>query len=102
MRELTMAAGLVAPEIEERAGEVVVRFMPKGYAASSGRALTDMEQNVLQILAEQGPSRTNAIADLLSTKMSDGELEEILQTLRQLGLVEERRQGKEMRWAWSR
>ncbi|HEU4560492.1 MAG TPA: ATP-binding protein [Longimicrobium sp.] len=99
--ELSAGAGLVEPEFEERGGEVVVRFLPIGYVPPSrvSRSLTDLQQNVLEVLAAEGPLRLGQINARLRTPANTYVLKDNLQMLRRLDLIELSGKTRAALWA---
>ena len=99
--ELTEQAGLVSPEFEQRGGEVVVRFYPQGYVPPSrvSRDLSPLQQEVLEILAADGPSMLHQIHGSLSSETPITTLKDNLQILRQFGLVQLTGRGRGARWS---
>lgn len=67
--EQTQEAGLAAPEWEEEAGEVVVRFRPTRYMPPTRIAhdLSLLQQNILIILADFGPCSLSQITSRLGS-----------------------------------
>jgi len=100
MRELTMSAGLPAPEIEDAGGCVTVRFRPGTYVPSRvEREVTDRQQAILSLLSgtRHGlPFRE--IMRRLNTSAEWWQVRDDLQTLRTLGLVTSRGRGRGSRW----
>lgn len=88
--ELTQRAGLVPPEFLERAGEVVVRFFPGAYVAPTrvSHELTELQREILGLLAEHGPSPSGVLQGGLSQAISYPYLIKLLNQLLALGLVE--------------
>jgi ATP-dependent DNA helicase RecG len=98
MAELTRSAGLLAPEIEAGAGEVIVRFRPTKYVAPEriGHDLTGLQRQLLQILADAGPSSLAEIMAQLPAKTAKRTVQDNLRLMLQLDLVDLR---GERRWA---
>lgn len=98
--ELCRAAGHPEPVFDERAGEVVVRFLPSDYIAPHrvSQDLTDRQRKILQILAggEELPFRD--IHDRLKEPVSERTVRNELAALRSLGQVESRGRGAGARW----
>lgn len=90
INELMQRAGLLAPEFEERAGEVVVRFFPSSYIPPTRvpHDLTELQREILLSLAEHGPSSSVVVQGRLPGLTSNDRVIRSLQTLRHLGLVE--------------
>lgn len=101
MTELTEEAGLAPPEFEERGGEFVVRFFPTGYVAPRrvDHALDDLQQMVLQTVAEYGPARLGTIRQKLGTEIERRRLQSTLQNLRSLDLVKLEGHGRGAYWS---
>ena len=99
--ELSRAAGLMPPEFEVRGGEVVVRFYPQGYVPPSriSRDLSPLQQELLAVLAELGPSSLGAIAGALSRRVPTSTLQENLQLLRSFHLVQLDGWARGARWS---
>ena len=88
--ELTHRAGLVPPEFLERAGEVVVRFFPGAYVPPTrvSHELTELQRELLRVLAELGPAASGVLQENLSQPISYPYLLKLLNQLLLLGLVE--------------
>lgn len=91
---------LVAPDFEERAGEVVVRFFPTGYVAPRriDHPLTPQQQEVLAVLAKLGSSLMGDIRAAMHAPPTVRTMQFTLQTLRNLGLVEVSSRGRGAKW----
>lgn len=100
IRELVERAGLVPPVFEERAGEVVVRFLPTGYVAPRriDHPLTAQQQEILAILAELGSALMSEIRAAMRAPPTGRAMQFTLQTLRDLGLVEVSSRGRGAKW----
>lgn len=98
--ELTEQAGLVRPEFEEHAGEVVVRFFPTGYVPPSrvSRDLSPLQQEILEYLAGAGPAQLKQMVEALPSRPLPRTVTDNLQTLRNLDLVELQGWGRGARW----
>ena len=98
--ELTQQAGLLEPEFEERAGEVVVRFFPSSYIPPTRVAhdLTDLQREILGALAEHGPASSVVLQGRLQGTHSNDRVIRSLQTLRHLGLVEKTGVTRGVQW----
>lgn len=98
MAELTDRAGLAPPEIEAGVDEVIVRFRPTGYVPPEriGHDLSDLQRQLLQRLADSGPSSLSAVMHALPTGIARRTVQDNLRLLQQLGMVELR---GERRWA---
>lgn len=90
MAELTHRAGLAPPEIEAGVDEVIVRFRPTGYIPPLriGRDLSDLQRQILQVLAALGPSLLPDILKQLPNSTTRRTVQDNLKVLRTLGLVE--------------
>lgn len=98
MAELTRRAGLLAPEILAGVGEVIVRFRPTQYVAPEriGHNLSELQRQLLQVLADEGPRSLSEIMSELPPKTSKRTVQDNLRLLFQLELVDLR---GERRWA---
>jgi ATP-dependent DNA helicase RecG len=101
--ELCVKAGHPEPEFEERAGEVVVRFLPSGYVPPHrvSHDLTERQRRILHILRDGGRLRSSAIRAPLTPSPSATALRDELNLLRNLGLIEGSGHGAGARW-WLR
>lgn len=97
--ELCVEAGHPEPQFEERAGEVVVRFLVAGYVAPHrvSRNLTDRQRRILHFLQSGEKVRFGAIRSAVDPKLPDSTLRDDLNLLRELELV---RSGGQGRGAW--
>jgi ATP-dependent DNA helicase RecG len=88
--ELTQRAGLLRPEFEERAGEVVVRFLPTSYVPPTRvpHELTALQREILLALADHGPASSVKLQQRLEGEISNRKVLMDLNHLRHLGLVE--------------
>jgi ATP-dependent DNA helicase RecG len=88
--ELAHRAGLVPPEFHERVGEVVVRFFAGAYVPPTrvSHELTELQRDLLRVLAELGPSASGTLQEKLSQTVSYQYLLKLLNQLLSLGLVE--------------
>jgi len=105
MAELTVAAGLPRPEIEDAGGCVTVRFRPSRYVPPLrvGHDLTERQQRVLAQLA--GSSSGLAVRELaaaLGLAESPWTIREDLAALKRLGLVVTTGWGRGARWELAR
>jgi len=100
IRSLAEQAGLVAPEFDERGGEVVVRFNPMRYVAPSrvSRPLSPLQQQILQVLAAIGSASIGEIHGQLASEVPRPTVKDNLQILRQLELVRMTGRGRGTRW----
>jgi ATP-dependent DNA helicase RecG len=98
MAELTRRAGLHAPEILAGVGEVIIRFQPTQYVAPEriGHNLSELQRQLLQVLADEGPRSLSEIMSELPPKTSKRTVQDNLRLLFQLDLVDLR---GERRWA---
>ncbi len=101
---LTQAAGLVRPEFEERAGSLVVRFLPIGYLAPTrvDHDLSDLQRALLEVLADSGPVSLGQVRAALAVVAADRTVQENLGLLRTLGLVASSGRGRGARWRLAR
>ncbi len=101
--ELCQAAGHPEPEFEERAGEVVVRFIAGDYTPPHrvGHDLSQRQREVLQILADGGTKRFSDIYQQLQDPPAERTVREDLRLLRELGMVELTGRGAGARWKLS-
>ena len=97
---LTTQAGLKAPEWEETAGEVVVRFRPTRYVPPTRIAhdLSTLQREILAALAEIGPSSLAQIRTAMATPTISRTLQANLTMLRSYELVEQTGRGRGARW----
>lgn len=100
MAELSERAGLPRPEIEERAGAVLVRFRPSQYLPPQriGHDLTERQQGILLVLGRGGRRSLSEIAKDVGFGGSLKVLQDDLALLKELGLVEVRGRGRGARW----
>lgn len=98
--ELCRAAGHPEPEFHERAGEVVVRFLPSEYIAPHRvtQDLTDRQREILQIIADGRDVPFREIHDNLKESVSERTVCNDLIALRNLGQVESHGKGAGARW----
>jgi len=104
MIELTEEAGLVPPEFEERGGEIVVRFRPTRYVPPRRveHDLSDLQQELLQIVGREGPVALSDIMGELHEGAAERTVQENLRTLRDLNLVRLEGHGRGARWTLQR
>ncbi len=105
MAELTLAAGLPRPEIEEIPGCVVVRFRPTRYVPPErwSRRLTERQREILSALAGQdGGLALGDLTGRLDLAKSPWLVRDDLDLLRGLGLVRSRGRGRGARWELQR
>ena len=100
MAELTAEAGLVPPEIEVVAGEVLVRFLPTRYVSPTrvGHDLTPLQRELLEVLAQTGPVSLSVLRNSLSSTPPRRTVQDNLQMLRLLNLVDSSGKGVGARW----
>lgn len=98
--ELCQAAGHPEPEFEQRAGEVVVRFIAGDYTPPHriGHDLSDRQRQVLLILAGGATQRFSDIYQQLENPPAERTVREDLRLLRELGMVELSGHGAGARW----
>jgi len=98
--ELCQAAGHPEPKFEQRAGEVVVRFIAGDYTPPHriGHDLSDRQRQVLQILAGGVTKRFSDIYQQLENPPAERTVREDLRLLRELGMVELSGHGAGARW----
>ena len=98
--ELTQRAGLVRPEFHQRAGEVVVRFFPRGYVPPTrvSHDLTELQRELLALISELGPSSSVVLQERLTTPISNAQILRHLGYLLNLGLVEKTGAARASRW----
>ena len=101
--DLCVGAGHPEPEFEERAGEVVVRFLPSGYVPPQqvNHDLTERQRRILHILSDGEKWKAGAIADELPDPLPARTLRNDLVLLRELGLIDSSGRGPGARW-WMR
>ncbi len=101
MAELTRQAGLVLPEFEQQAGDLVVRFRPVRYAAPLriGHDLSELQRTLLEVIAAQGTMSLAEIRSAITQAVADRTIQENLAFLRQLGLVHFNGRGRGARWS---
>lgn len=99
--QLTEEAGLVAPEFEERGGEVVVRFSPIKYVPPSraSHEVTALQQRILATLAEHGPMPSTRIREILGEDIPEKTMLNNLGTLQHLRLVSKSGRTRDTRWS---
>lgn len=98
--ELTQRAGLVRPEFHQRAGEVVVRFFPRGYVPPThvSHELTELQREILSVISEQGPSPSGVLRDSLREPISYPYFLRQLGYLQSMGLIEKIGAARATRW----
>lgn len=98
--ELAHRAGLVPPEFHERAGEVVVRFFPGAYVPPTrvSHELTELQRQLLGVLADVGPSSSLALLPRISAEISYSTLMRTLGQLASFGLIEKTGAARNTLW----
>lgn len=97
---LCVAAGHPPPQFEERAGAVVVRFIPSGYVPPHqvSHHLTERQRRILHFLGSGQQVAASAIRAAVDPSMAERTLRDDLKLLRELGLVTSRGHGRGARW----
>jgi ATP-dependent DNA helicase RecG len=97
---LCVAAGHPAPQFEERAGSVVVRFLVKGYVPPLriGHDLTERQRRILHALRDGMPHPLKEIRAALDPPPPVQTVRDDLNLLRTLGLVANSGRGAGARW----
>ena len=101
MAELTTAAGLPHPEIEEIGGGVMVCFRHGQYVPSrrSGSILIDRQDAILALLARADDGLTlREIRARLGPEVSERQVRWALEVLRERGIVAPPGRGPAARW----
>jgi ATP-dependent DNA helicase RecG len=98
--ELCQAAGQPEPEFEQRAGDVVVRFIPSDYTPPHriGHDLTERQRRILHYLRDGQQHRLGQIKAALEPNLPNTTLRDELILLRKLGLIESRGRGAGATW----
>ena len=101
MAELTAAAGLPRPEIEEGFDSVTVRFRPSRYVPPLrvGHDLTERQRTILVLLNESGAGL--ALREILANLEEDIDRRQVqrdLAMMKELNLVTNSGQGRAVRW----
>lgn len=100
--ELAEQAGLPRPEIVEIPGAVVVRFRPGRYEPPLrvGHDLSERQQEILRCLHAYGPRSLTEILSFVvaNSDVTERQVRQDLQLLKQLGLVELDGWGRGSRW----
>lgn len=98
--ELCQAAGHPEPQFEERAGEVVVRFLPGEYFSPprASHDLTARQREILQVLGTGEKLAVREITAVLSEEVASRTVGDDLSMLRRLGLVDLGGHGAGARW----
>lgn len=97
---LCVDAGHQAPQFEERAGSLVVRFMVKGYVPPLriGHDLTERQRRILYALRDNMPHAISEIQLALPERIPPQTLRDDLNFLRRLGLVDKVGKGRGTVW----
>jgi ATP-dependent DNA helicase RecG len=100
MAELMDEAGLTPPEFEEIGNSLLVRFLPTRYVPPTrvGHDLSLLQRDILQVLAQQGPSTSAQIRGTLENETPPRTLLWNLQMLKELGLIDSTRKGRGFVW----
>jgi ATP-dependent DNA helicase RecG len=100
MVELSREAGLVSPEFESQAGEVIVRFRSTCYLPPErvGHSLSPLQQELLSVLADVGAVSLAVIRVRLRDETAERTIQENLAMLRSLGLADSAGRGRGARW----
>lgn len=99
IRELASRAGLDAPEFEERAGEVVVRFPAASVPDPWGEQKpTPLQSELLSILAARGPASAAVVQSHLRETLTVRHVQRALKDLRDSGYVERIGAGRSTEW----
>lgn len=98
--DMCRQAGHPEPEFEERAGDVVVRFLPSGYSPPTqvSHNLTERQRRILLILSDGVPRQSLQIREQLDPGLPSTTLRDELNHLRRLGLLEGYGHAKGARW----
>jgi ATP-dependent DNA helicase RecG len=98
--DLCVEAGHPAPQFEERAGDVVVRFIPSGYVPPHrvGHNLTDRQRRILHALRDGRKYAIRDIQSSLTPQPAAQTLRDDLNFLRKLKLVDHSGHGRGSFW----
>lgn len=98
--ELCVQVGHPEPEFEERAGEVIVRFIPSGYTPPHrvSHDLTERQRRILHYLRDGQRRRIGQIMEGIGIQLPPSTLRDDLILLRSLGLVELLGSGRGAAW----
>jgi ATP-dependent DNA helicase RecG len=98
--ELTQRAGLVPPEFQERAGELVVRFFPGAYVPPTrvSHELTELQRELLGLLSELGPSSSVVLQGRMSHPISNTYILRNLNQLQEMALIEKAGSARSTTW----
>lgn len=97
---LAESAGLARPEFKERAGSLVVRFLPTASAPPSrvDHDLSGLQRDLLAALSQVGEASLSQILAAMSATVPVRTAQENLSLLRGLGLVDSTGRGRGARW----
>jgi len=97
---LAESAGLARPEFEERAGSLVVRFLPMASASPSSidHDLSGLQRDLLAALSQVGEASLSQILAAMPATVPARTAQENLSLLRGLGLVDFTGRGRGARW----
>ncbi|MGH9842556.1 MAG: ATP-binding protein, partial [Blastocatellia bacterium] len=100
MKEWNEQAGIVAPRFYIENGEVVVLFRPTRYIAPTrvSRDLSDLQQQLLNILAQIGPAPLGVLRNHLPPDTPRRTVQDNLAILKLLDLVDSSGKGAGTRW----
>jgi ATP-dependent DNA helicase RecG len=100
MAKLMDEAGLTPPEFEEITNSLLVRFRPTRYVPPTrvGHDLNPLQREVLDILAQTGPTALHHIREAMEAPVPRRTLQDNLQLLRKLDLVDTTGRGSGARW----
>jgi len=98
--DLCVGAGHPEPEFEERAGELIVRFLPSGYVPPHrvSHDLSDRQRRVLHVLSDGMKWKASDIASQFPDPPPARTLRNDLVLLRELGLIDSGGRGPGARW----
>jgi ATP-dependent DNA helicase RecG len=98
--DLCVEAGHPAPQFEERAGDVVVRFIPSGYVPPHRieHDLTERQRQILFILRDGKPVRAEVIREQIDSTIGSRTLRHDLKLLQDWGLIRKSGRGTGAGW----
>lgn len=98
--DLCVEAGHPAPQFEERAGDVVVRFIPSGYVPPHRieHNLTERQRQILFILRDGKPIRAEEIRTQIAPDLPERTLRHDLKSLQEWGLIRRSGHGPGSGW----
>ena len=98
--DLCVEAGHPAPQFEERAGDVVVRFIPSGYVPPHRieHDLTERQRRILFLLRDGKPLRSEVIREQIDPNMGSRTLRHDLKLLQDWGLIRKSGRGTGAGW----